>query len=67
MYSDSSQSALKYLKNTEANICNILVITSNFNIKDNLWDFYYLHYSIYSDILFDIADFFFLELSVPTN
>ena len=36
MYSDSSYSALKYLKDTEVNICNLLVITSNFNIQDNL-------------------------------
>jgi len=36
IYSDSSQSALKYLKNTEANIHNILVMTSDFNIRDNL-------------------------------
>jgi len=36
VYFDSSQSALRYLKNTEANIHNILVITGNFNIRDNL-------------------------------
>ena len=36
IYSDSSQSALKYLKNTEANIHNILVMISDFNIRDNL-------------------------------
>ena len=67
IYSDSSQSTLKYLKNTEVNISNILVMTGNFNIKDNLWDSYYLHYSIHNDLLFDIADSFFLELSVPTK
>jgi len=59
MYSDSSQLALKYLKNTEANISNILVMTGDFNIKDNLWDSYYLYHFIYSDLLFDIADSFF--------
>ena len=36
IYFDSSQSALRYLKDTEANIHNILVITGNFNIRDNL-------------------------------
>jgi len=34
IYSDSNQSALKYLKNTEANIQNILIMTGNFNIRD---------------------------------
>jgi len=36
VYSDSSQSGLKYLKNTEANISNILVMTGDFNIRNNL-------------------------------
>jgi len=36
MYSDSSYSALKYLKDTKVNVCNLLVITGDFNIWDNL-------------------------------
>ena len=36
VYSDSSQSALKYFKDTEVNIQNLLVMTSNFNIRVNL-------------------------------
>ena len=36
IYSDSSQSALKYLKDTEANFWNLLIMTGDFNIKDNL-------------------------------
>ena len=32
VYSDSSHSALKYLKDTEVNIRNLLIITSDFNI-----------------------------------
>ena len=35
IYSNSSQTALKYLKNTEANINNILIIMSDFNIRDS--------------------------------
>ena len=38
IYSDSNQSTLKYLKDTEANIQNIIVITSDFNIRDRDWD-----------------------------
>ena len=36
VYSDSSYSALKYLKNTEANVSNMLIMTGNFNIRDSL-------------------------------
>jgi len=35
VYSDNNQSALKYLKDTEANIWNILIIAGDFNIKDS--------------------------------
>jgi len=67
VYSDSSQSALRYLKDIEANICNILVMAGNFNIRDNLWDFYYPHHFLHSDLLLNIADSFFLGFSMPTN
>ena len=67
IYSDSSQSALKYLKDIEVNIWNLLVITGNFNIKDNLWDLLYSYHSSLSDDLFIITDCFNLSLSVPTN
>ena len=36
IYSDSSQSALKYLKDTEVNIHNVLIMTGNFNISRDL-------------------------------
>ena len=67
IYSDSSQSALKYLKDTEANFQNILIITENFNIRDNLWDPLYPHHSSHSDDLFIIADWFNLGLFISTN
>jgi len=35
VYLDNNHSALKYLKNTEANICNILIMTGDFNIRDS--------------------------------
>ena len=35
VYSDLSQMALKYLKDTKVNINNVLIITRNFNIRDN--------------------------------
>ena len=36
VYSDSSHTALKYLKDTKVNIDNVLVMTRNFNISDSL-------------------------------
>ena len=36
IYSDLSHSALKYLKDTEVNINQVILITGDFNIRDNL-------------------------------
>ena len=67
VYSDSSHSALKYLKDTEVNINNVLIMTGDFNIRDNLWDPSYQFHSSISDDLIMIADSFDLALSSPTN
>jgi len=67
VYSDSSQSALKYLKDTEANINNVLIMTRDFNIRDRLWDPNYLYYSIYSDMLIDIVESIYLGFFFSTN
>ena len=65
VYSNLSQLALKYFKNTEVNISNIFIMTGDFNIRDSVWDLNYSHHSIHRDILFDITDTFQLELSQP--
>jgi len=67
VYSDLSQTALKYLKNSEANISNILIMTENFNIRDSFWDSNFPYHSIYSDLLTDVADAIYLGLSKYTN
>ena len=67
VYSDSSHSALKYLKDTEVNIDNVLIMTGDFNIRDSLWDSSFLFHSSISDNLIIIADSFNLALSTPTN
>ena len=67
VYSDSSQLALKYLKDTEVNIHNVIIITSDFNIRDSLWNSNFPFYSVHHDILFDIADLFSLDISKPTE
>ena len=67
VYSNSSHSAIKYLKDTEINICNLLVMTRDFNIHDSLWDPLFLHHLSISDDLIIIADSFNLNLLVPIN
>jgi len=67
IYSDSSHSALKYLKDTEVNINNVLLMTGDFNIRDSLWDPSFHFYSSISDDLIMIADSFDFFLSSPTN
>ena len=67
VYSDSSHMALKYLKDTEMNIDNILIMTGDFNIRDSLWDTSFPHHLSISEDLLIIADLFNLVLSTPTN
>ena len=63
IYSDSLQLALKYLKDTEVNINNVLIITGDFNIRDSLWDLLYPYHLIHKDTLTYIADSFQLSIS----
>ena len=67
VYSDSSHSALKHLKDTEVNINNVLLMTGDFNIRDNLWDPSFPFHSSISDDLIMVADSFDLSLSAPIN
>jgi len=62
-----SQTALKYLKDTEADIHNVLIMTGDFNIRDNIWDLSFSYHFFYSDLLTDIADSMDLYLSKSTN
>ena len=59
--------ALKYLKDTKANICNVLIITGNFNVRDSDWNLDYLFHSVYSSLLLDIVNAFNLYFSHPTH
>ena len=63
IYSDDSYLASKYLKNTKANIHNVLIIASDFNIRDNNWNLSYSFHSSHNNILIKIVDFF--DLSYP--
>ena len=72
IYSDNNYLALKYLKDTEANIHNILIMAGDFNIRDSDQDPSFLFHSSHSNSLVEIADSFDLTLSfaiqqVPTQ
>ena len=67
IYSDFSHSALKYLKNTEVNILDLLIMTGNFNIHNSLWNLFFPHYSSISNNLLIIANLFNLDLFILTN
>jgi len=67
IYLNLFQAALKYLKDTEVNISNILIIAGDFNIRDSSWDPSFPHHSIYCDLLNDIADSMDLFMSKATN
>ena len=65
VYSNSSQAALKYLKNTEVEISNILILTGDFNIRDHFWNLNFPYHSHYKETLFEITDLLQLEISKP--
>ena len=67
VYLDLSHTALKYLKDIEVNIDNVLIMTGDFNIRDSLWDPSFLHHSAISDDLLIIADSYNLALPMPAN
>jgi len=67
IYSNSSHTALKYLKDSEVNIENVLLMIGDFNIRDSLWDSAFPFHSSVSNDLIIIADLFNLSLSTPTN
>ena len=67
IYLDKQQNTLKYLKDIEVNIYNVLIMTGDFNIRDNDWDLNYSYYSVYNNILIEVADSFSLKLSSPVN
>ena len=65
IYSDLFQVTLKYLKDTEVEISNVLILTGDFNIRDYFWDLNFSYYSHYRETLFEIVDSLQLEISKP--
>ena len=58
---------MKYLKNTKINLNNVLIITEDFNIRNNNWDLFYPHHLSYIDTLIEITNSLGLDLSIPIN
>ena len=56
---------MKYLKDTEAELNNVIIIMGDFNIRDSNWDLSYPHNLIHADNLLEITDLLNLEQSLP--
>jgi len=67
VYSDNQQSASKYLKNTEVNLNNILIMIGDFNIRDNNWNPLHLYHLIYMNISREIVGSFNLKLPMSID
>ena len=67
IYSDDYQSDLKYLKDTEVNIWNMLIMAEDFNIRNSDWDLSYSFYFFHSDTLLEIVESFNFKLSCPNQ
>ena len=66
-YLDNQQTILKYLKHTEINSNNILIMIRGFNIRNSNWDLLYLHYLIHTNMLQEVDDSLNLDLSILIN
>ena len=67
IYLDVHQTVLKCLNDIEVNICNILIMMENFNIRDSDWSSFYSHYPSYSNTLIKAANSFDLKLFSSVN
>ena len=67
VYSNSFHSTLKYLKDTEVNITNLLIMTGDLNIRDSIQYPSFPHHSAISDDLMILADSYNLDLSIFTH
>jgi len=47
-----------YLKDTEVNLNNVLIIMGDFNIRNYLWDPNFQYYFFHRYTFFDITNFF---------
>ena len=67
VYSDDNQSALHFLNRNIIDLNNTVVMTGDFNIRDNDWDPNYPHHSAHTEDLLTLAESLGLNLSPPVN
>jgi len=67
VYSNDNQNALQVLNCNIIDLNDTVVITGNFNIRNNNWDPNYPHHSIYTEDLFTVAESLGLDLLPPLN
>ena len=67
VYSDDNQNALRVLNCNIIDLNDTVVMTGDFNIRDNDWDPNYPHHSIHTKDLFTVAESLGLDLSPPLN
>ena len=46
---------------------NVIIMTGDFNIRDNNWNLSYSHYLIHANTSMELVDFFGLGLSILVN
>ena len=57
VYSDDQQNILKYLKDIEVNLGNILIIIKDLNIRNNDWNLSYPYHFVDANTLREIDSF----------
>ena len=67
IYPDNHQLALKYLKDTEADLNNVIIMSSDFNIRNSDWNPSFPHHLMHADHLLEIADLLNLERLLSIN
>ena len=67
IYSDNHQLALKYLKDTEVDLNNVIIMSGGFNIRNSDWNPSFPHHLMHADYLLEIADLFNLERLLSIN
>ena len=67
IYSDDNQSILYFLNQNIIDLNNTVVMTGDFNIRDNDWDPNYPHHSVHTEDLLTLAKSLGLDLLPPIN
>ena len=67
VYSDDNQSTLHALNQNIVDLNDTVVMTGDFNIRNNDQDPNYLHYSAHTEDLFTLVESLGLDLSLPIN